>query len=337
MKTLSLLKSSLLGPLIVLCSLFQAQAQIEVRLSIKVILDAGGARPAGGTLSTDAGIRSSVDDANRLLATFGRGFQFRITEILDLPGHSELLDLACQDASDAIDAGVQLNPVSYQWRNNAANVYINKGDDNASCAFNSLLVLKYTSGSGAFLHEGGHHLGLAHTQGSGCQDCDTCTSLVSDGIDDTLPDRACWGFNQIAANAFPATYPNLTTAQTAMVSNTFNNVMSYHRPDGGTATVLTPDQLDHLADFSRTNRANIMNGKTLFVDNTTPACAARDGFSECFGANVGGPLLTVAQGITRASAGDIVLIRPGHYNEPMTISKAVALRATRGDALIGKP
>ncbi len=337
MKTLSLCQTLIGGALLVVCPLFTAQAQLEVRLSVKVILDANGLRPAGGTLSTDVGIRSSVAAANSLLASFGRGFQFRITEIVDLPGHAELLDLACQDASDAIDAGVQLNPVSYQWRLTAANVYINKGDDNASCAFNSLLVLKYTSGAGAVLHEGGHHLGLAHTQGSGCKDCDTCTSLVSDGIDDTLPDRACWSFNQIAANAFPATYPNLTPAQTAMVSNTFNNVMSYHRPDGGTAPVLTPDQWDRIADFTRTNRANIMNGKTVFVDSTTPACAARDGFSECFGASVGGPFLTIAQGINRASAGDIVLIRPGNYNEPMTITKAITLRATRGDAFIGKP
>jgi nitrous oxidase accessory protein NosD len=82
---------------------------------------------------------------------------------------------------------------------------------------------------------------------------------------------------------------------------------------------------------------NIMSGKTLFVDSTTPACVARDGFSECFGVNVGGPLLTVAQGITRASAGDIVLIRPGHYNEPMTITKALTFRATRGNALVGTP
>ena len=179
--------------------------------------------------------------------------------------------------------------------------------------------------------------GSSRREVAGCQDCESCTSLMSDDIDDTLPDRECWSSNQIAANAFPADYPNLSDAQIMQVSNTFNNVMSYHRPDGGTATVLTPDQWDHLADYTRTNRSNIMNGKTLFVDNTTPACAARAGFSECFGANVGGPLLTVAQGITRASAGDIVLVRPGHYNEPMTITKAVALRATRGDALIGKP
>jgi nitrous oxidase accessory protein NosD len=41
--------------------------------------------------------------------------------------------------------------------------------------------------------------------------------------------------------------------------------------------------------------------------------------------------------VNTAGASDIVLIRPGHYNEPMIINKAVTLRATRGDALIGKP
>jgi len=150
-----------------------------------------------------------------------------------------------------------------------------------------------------------------------------------------MPDRACWSFNQIAANAFPATYPNLTPVQTAMVSNTFNNVMSYHRPDGGTATVLTPDQWDRVGDFARTDRAKVMNGKTIFVDRTNTVCTPL-GLSQCLGP-VGGPYPTLGQGVAAAGAGDIVLIRRGHYNEPMTITKAVALRATRGDALIGKP
>ena len=191
MKTSSLLlKALLLGTVMVAGSPFQAPAQLEVCLSIKVILDTNGMRTAGGTLSTDEGIRSTVSAANDILASFHRGYQFRITEILDLPGHAELLDLACQDASDAIEAGVQINPASYAWRTNAANVYINRAaDDTGSCAFNGLLVLKYTGGAGTLLHEGGHHLGLCHTQGCGCKDCTDCPGIVDDGIDDTLPDR----------------------------------------------------------------------------------------------------------------------------------------------------
>ena len=118
-------------------------------------------------------------------------------------------------------------------------------------------------------------------------------------------------------------------------SYTFNNVMAYHRDEGGSQSVFTSDQWDKIADFTRTDRANVMNGKTVFVDRTNTVCVPL-GFSQCSGLS-GGPFPTVGQGVAFALAGDIVLIRPGHYNEPMTITKAVALRATRGDALIGKP
>ena len=338
MKTTFLRKPLLFAALALGCSLPQAHAQIEVRASFKILLDANSAPPpASGNFATDANIRATVDEANRLLTSFGRGYTFRVTEVTNLSGHADLLDTDCKETTAQIEAGVQTNPASYGWRNNAMNVYITRGADvGGACAFNSMLVLHWNDSYKTLGHEGGHHLGLAHTQGSGCGACDTCTNLMSDFIGDTLPDRECWSSNQIASYSFP-NYPNLTLAQVAMVSNTFNNVMAYHKSDGGSQSVITSDQWDRIADFTRTNRMNIMNGKTLFVDNTTPACAARDGFSECFGANVGGPLLTVAQGITRASAGDIVLIRRGHYNEPMTITKAVTFRATRGDALVGTP
>ena len=340
MKTSSLLlKALLLGAVMVAGSPFHAQAQLEVRLSVKEILDTNGMRTAGGTLSTDEGIRSTVSAANDILASFHRGYQFRITEILDLPGHAELLDLACQDASDAIEAGVQINPASYAWRTNAANVYINRAaDDTGSCAFNGLLVLKYTGGAGTLLHEGGHHLGLCHTQGCGCKDCTDCPGIVDDGIDDTLPDRQCWSEDQIAFYSFGKTYDQLTDPQQRlMVSNTFNNIMSYHKTsEGSTKDVLTPGQWDRIADFTRTTRANVMNGKTLFVDRTNTACLFPIGFSQCTG-GFDGPYPTFIQGVNGASGGDIVLIRPGHYNEPTTITKAITLRATRGDAFIGIP
>jgi hypothetical protein len=323
--------------MIAACPLFQAQAQLEVRLSVKVILDANGMRPAGGRLSTDAGIRIVVDNANRLLATFGRGYQYRVTEILDLPGHTELLDLACHDASDAIDAGVAFaGPASYLWRTSAANVYVNQGaDSDASCAFNSMLVMGYDADYKTLLHEEGHYMGLAHTHGGGCHTCEECPNIVSDDIDDTLPDRSCWGEYNISTNAFQKPFAELTAVQQMMVSNTFNNIMAYHRDESGSQTVFTSDQWDRMADFSRTDRAKVMNGRTVFVDPANTVCVPL-GFSKCNG-NSTGPFPTVSSGVAFGSPGDIILIRPGHYNEPMTITKAVALRATRGDALIGKP
>ena len=44
----------------------------------------------------------------------------------------------------------------------------------------------------------------------------------------------------------------------------------------------------------------------------------------------------VGEGVTSAQGGDIVIIRPGNYVEPMTVTKAITLRATRGQATIGR-
>jgi hypothetical protein len=41
--------------------------------------------------------------------------------------------------------------------------------------------------------------------------------------------------------------------------------------------------------------------------------------------------------VTVADNGDIVLPRPGHYNEQQSINKPVTLRSTRGPVPIGKP
>jgi hypothetical protein len=49
------------------------------------------------------------------------------------------------------------------------------------------------------------------------------------------------------------------------------------------------------------------------------------------------PFRTVADGIAAAIDGDIVLIRPGNYDEPRTYTKPVTLRATRGTVTIGGP
>jgi hypothetical protein len=45
----------------------------------------------------------------------------------------------------------------------------------------------------------------------------------------------------------------------------------------------------------------------------------------------------VGQGIVAADPGDIVLIRPGNYNETATYAKPITLRATRGVVSIGTP
>ena len=310
----------------------EAAAQLELKVSVKFILSSSGARPPGGNLLTDTDVRRAFTNMNDLLDTFGRGYHFRITEIVDIAGHSEAYNVDVQTASEIIQAAVNSNPTAFGWRNAAANMYINN-DSGGGSAFSGMVVVSHNSGYLTILHESGHHFGLCHTQGCGCQACADC-ALTDDEVGDTLPDRECWTFDQIASHAFPAVYPNLSPAQTGMVSNTFNNVMSYHKD--GTGNVLTTGQLDRMADTANSLVASsIVTGSTWFVDlNNT--CTQRSGSSACMN-NTGGPFQTVAGGVNNANAGDIVLIRPGHYNEPMTITKAITLRATRGDALVGIP
>ncbi len=108
--------------------------------------------------------------------------------------------------------------------------------------------------------------------------------------------------------------------------------MSYHDPNNRNR--LTPDQLDRMTDTSNGGRNNVATGFTRFVDHTS-GCIFPNGSSGC--SFLGGPYHSVGDGINAANPGDIVMVRPGNYNEPMTISKPLTLRATRGDATIGVP
>lgn len=310
----------------------EAAAQLEMKVSVKFILSSSGTRPPGGALLTDTDVRTAFTNMNNLLDTFGRGYRFRITEIVDIAGHSEAYDVEVKTASEIIKAAVDNNPTAFGWRQNAANMYINN-DSGGGSAFNGMVVVSHTSGYKTILHESGHHFGLCHTQGCGCQNCTDCP-LTSDGISDTLPDRQCWTENDIAVNYYHSNFAQLTPNQQVLVSNTFNNVMSYH--NDGTKDVLTSGQLDKMADTANSLvQSNIVTGYTWFVDRDN-GCAAPAGNSACIG-GFAGPLPTFAQGVTAATSGDIVLVRPGNYNEPMTITKAITMRATRGNAIIGKP
>ena len=46
--------------------------------------------------------------------------------------------------------------------------------------------------------------------------------------------------------------------------------------------------------------------------------------------------ITAGMATANPAGGDIVLLRAGNYNEPMTITKPLTLRASRGDVTIGQ-
>lgn len=73
--------------------------------------------------------------------------------------------------------------------------------------------------------------------------------------------------------------------------------------------------------------------RDLYVDKTS-GCLFPVGVPTCvFGT---GPYVTVGQGVAGASPGDVLHIRTGSYNEPMTIEKILTLQTVNGVVTIGQ-
>jgi bacillolysin len=77
----------------------------------------------------------------------------------------------------------------------------------------------------------------------------------------------------------------------------------------------------------------IAAGRDLYVDNTS-ICGVPVGLPGCVFSL--GPYVTVGQGVSGAYPGDILHIRVGNYNEPMTVTKALSLQAENGLVNIGQ-
>ena len=249
------------------------------------------------------------------------------------------------------------NSTQFLWRDDATNVFIvnsapwggaaaipssdyDKRDCEGEGHFYELVVITANMASTLWPHELGHHNNLLHP-------FDT-----NDGVDDLRRDpykssRTC------AENVG-------VLQQTAREDNwkkheywdiIYNN-MGYWcaRPDGGYKEVdanfydtdveapdkslatlrMTEGQLDRWTDATRRYHPGEVSGFTYFVNrsNTSPPF---NGYSA-------DPFPTVVDGVAAANpaGGDIVLIRAGTYEERMTISKPVTLRASCGIVTIGQ-
>ena len=317
-----------------------ASAQLQWRLSIKLIADANGNPPPNAAQN----LTNEVLVANQLLTNYARGYSFQINELLTLTGVSQWYNITARNNSNklALQAAARANPSLYAYRNNSINVYV-VNSTSGVCSFppgDDIVLVGANAYRTLLLHECGHFFDLRHTHntetfengdGSPCNNPAPCTCARAregdDGIADTPLDNECFTLNQISSVNFDnRPYDLLTGAEKAFVNNTWLNIMSYHPP--ANLAILTDDQLDFATDASNTSRFNVATGRTRFVDRTHPG--AQDG-------SRANPFRSVGQGVVAAANGDIVLIRPGNYNEPRTYDKPVTLRATRGNATIGQP
>jgi hypothetical protein len=237
---------------------------------------------------------------------------------------------------DEMEAAARSDP-AYQWDTTAMNLYIVAGICGGSCSFpqegdNIIVIGDCSTGDGLLqLHEMGHYFSLFHTQGRTCGGCGSgpgqCNTPGDDEIADTLPDLPCWTQDQIALNwtAQQRNYGALSAAERVTVDNVFFNLMSYH----GIADRLTELQLDRWADYAGvTPRRNVTSGITWFVAPDGPSFG--DGRSTF-------PIPTVLAASLVVRPGDIVMLRPGRYNENLTLNRPGAYWASRqGPAIIGR-
>jgi hypothetical protein len=151
-----------------------------------------------------------------------------------------------------------------------------------------------------------------------------------------LPDIAntdgctCWTRDKLALANYQKTYAALDEYQKTQVDNVWYNLMSYHERFGYAR--LTEDQLDRWTNDANGSRRHMVSGQTYYTSPT--------GVDTASGVESSKPKRHVQASVSAAhpGGGDIILLRAGNYNEQLTISKPVTLRATRaGWATIGRP
>jgi len=360
------MKTKLLFPLLAASALLTAWSAagqtIDLRVSVKIIVHpTTGARPAGITPLT---FTNAVNAANRWMATYWRGYRYRLTEVADIGGPAEggtngpskWYEINFRD--DPLRATFFSDAQSdsrYRLRADQINVYVATAVAGAGGSGGAMPIppgeTNYWGGQifaddGAFwvLHELGHFFGLLHTHGGcGCPSTNGCIALNGywvgdDGLSDTLFEQAgdfCFtNINQLTLANFVKYFTNCTPAEQALAINTFSNAMSYHLPlqKNDVINRMTEQQMDRFTDHANGDRHAFVAAFTRFV--STAGNNANSGLASA------APKRTVLSAVNASAAagGDIVLLRPGNYNEQITINKPVTLRATRdGWATIGKP
>ena len=238
---------------------------------------------------------------------------------------------------------IKKNPKKYAWNENAINIYINEATTGGKWFINDVIIVgvRFSNIAWIHLHEIGHYFNLHHTHGSQNSAMTNSTTGQDqsapgdDHVEDTIDDLATWSRNDIAVHNFSVEYEKLTHEQKIAVDYIAENIMSYHHLDPVQAqlTRLTEGQLDRWANTADEyfTRRKVRDGRTIFVSTDKGNGKGRVGSHCC-------PYQTVNNAVEKANldGGDILLLKPGVYNESITIDKPLTLRATRkGSVSIG--
>lgn len=291
-----------------------SQAQVFFRVSVKVFTDSNGNRPVN---RANAEIQDDYVYYNELLTKYARGCQFSLTEVVQLPSSlSGWFNVAARNSANRgnLQNNATSNTVLYAYRSDAINLYINNSSSGICCgAGNGLIFIGNEDDHITPVHEIGHMLGMAHTQGSGCNNCcpdalGCCDVPGDDGIADTIPDLPCWNQNQIAQNQFSQNYADLSVSRKDQVDDVWFNIMSYHYGSfNNHLERLTPGQMDLVANTANGTRDVVTGNYFVFVSN-----GGLDLFNN--GHSLALPMGTVPGALAASGNDDVLLMSAGTYN-----------------------
>ena len=133
----------------------------------------------------------------------------------------------------------------------------------------------------------------------------------------------------IALANFGTHYTNCTPVESNLVEDAFHNLMGYSLTES--LDRLTPQQLDRWTDLANDIRVAVVSGLARYVSPT--------GNDSSSGLASSQPKRTVTNAVASSSqyGGDIVLLRPGNYNERFTLTNPVTLRAAPTNSFPGYP
>ena len=309
------------------------QADINVRLSVKFILNFNGARPSSVApdIGTNGTFQVEVDRGNGILAATGRGQRLQVVEYIDIqppaPAGSNAnywYTLPARSNRSTIENAALANQALWRWNSGAINIYVNN-TSSGQCSFvngGSSISLGASISLGTVLHEVGHFFNLRHTHAGDDTGCTNVVVADGDFLSETIPDHNCLNRDGLSTANFGANYASLNAAQQAAVNTSWLNVMSYHQEDQ-----LLDGQMDLWGEIANVSRLFVCSGRTWFVSNS--------GSDIWVGDAAGAPFATVPRALNAVGTpDDVILLRNGAYGAPTFINTRCTFRATRGPAFI---
>lgn len=345
--------------------------EIDIRLSIKYILNASGSRPSG-LYSTEQNVRDVIEATNERLRSYGRGYRYVILsngqgnfdEVSETtaPGSSQFFEISPSSENYVLENAAEANPAGYFWRTDAVNVYIvnccaaggtipsNPDDSDYRIVFFQADVNFTPTDPGRHAqrviwpHELGHYFDLYHP-------------WDEDEVSDTRPEPTpfqCSGSTACNANLGCALGGTAECCCSTKVSNLANaanaggwsslevldlrfNIMGY---------MAASDCVCQGEDMVTTANMRLSEGQ---LDRYTDATRKYrwsdvsgltyfvDGQNTTapFNGYSTDPYRTIGDVLTVAGPTDIILIRAGTYPENLVIGSPRTLRASQGIVRIG--